>query len=276
MKIGLFDSGVGGICVLHEAMRRLRTPEYLYMADRDYAPYGLRSTAEIRERAAEITRLLTAEGAEAVVIACNTATSAAVTHLRELVPVPVIGMEPAVKPALSSVEKKEGKRVLVLATPLTIGEDKLRDLLLRLDAHHLVDLKPLPELVDYAEKGIFEGSGVTQSLRSAFADTDTSAYGAVVTGCTHFFYFLPVLRTFFPAETVFFDGGQGTVRQLAKVCALPYEDSYLPAEAAADVKRVTYYDSAGRITDHDTVESFRALHARLGGIVEDRLQRGEG
>ena len=124
--IAFFDSGLGGISVLRETVRLLPQENYLYYGDSLHAPYGVRPEAEIRALAGAAAEQLVQAGAKALVVACNTATSAAIVQLREAYPdIPVIGTEPALKPA---VEKYPGGRILVMATPMTIRQEKFQAL----------------------------------------------------------------------------------------------------------------------------------------------------
>ena len=152
-------------------------------------------------------------GAEAIVIACNTATSVAVAKLRERYDIPIIGMEPAVKRALDL--STEG-RILVTGTPITLKGDKLRLLIGELDRSHVVDLLPLPGLVKFAEKYRFEGDDVTAYIKKAFDGFRLEDYSFLVLGCTHFNYFKDTLRKVLPAHIRFVDGNDGTVRQLIR------------------------------------------------------------
>ena len=128
--IAVFDSGVGGISVLRELVKIMPAENYLYFGDSLNAPYGTKTLDEVRELTCEhARRLLFEEGAKGLVVACNTATSAAVRKLREMYPdIPIVGIEPAVKPAVMC---KEHPRVLVMATPMTIREEKFRKLMAR-------------------------------------------------------------------------------------------------------------------------------------------------
>ena len=119
MKIGFFDSGIGGLTVLHRAIEALPDEKFIFYADEDNVPYGEKSRAEILSFSDNATSFLIENGAKIIVIACNTATSAAVAHLRGKYNIPFIGMEPAVKPAIACAD---GKRVLVTATPFTIRD----------------------------------------------------------------------------------------------------------------------------------------------------------
>ncbi|HOE57616.1 MAG TPA: glutamate racemase, partial [Bacillota bacterium] len=153
MSIGVFDSGIGGLTVLKEAIRQLPHENYLYYADTRHVPYGTKPKDEVKGYIYNAAEFFAGQGVEALVIACNTATSIAINDLRERYGFPIIGMEPAVKPA---VEKADDRRVLVLATPITVKEKKLHDLVERLDSEQTVDLHALPGLVEYAEKFIFD------------------------------------------------------------------------------------------------------------------------
>lgn len=213
MKIAVFDSGIGGLSVLHQAMKRLPNEAFLYYADEDHVPYGEKTREQIVQYSEEAVKFLIDKGADAVVIACNTATSAAAAVLRSRYSLPIIGMEPAVKKAL---DLDPVHRVLVAATPVTIRGDKLKILMEHYDNHHLVDLLPLPKLVRFAEKGIFYGDEVKQYLEEQLKDFDLSEYSALVLGCTHFNLFKAQLRELLPANMSFVDGNKGTVNQLIR------------------------------------------------------------
>ena len=136
MNIGIFDSGIGGITLLHQAMVSLPSEKYIFYADVDHVPYGTKSKEAVVGFVDEVMKFMIKHNCKAVVIACNTATSVAIEIMRQKYDIPIIGIEPAVKPA---VENSEGKRVMVVATPLTVQEKKLKKLLDRVDDGHLVD-----------------------------------------------------------------------------------------------------------------------------------------
>lgn len=216
MKIGFYDSGIGGLSVLQTAMTLLPDEEFIYYADTDHVPYGEKSNAEILEFATQATDFLIEKGVKAIVIACNTATSVAAKHLRAVHTLPIIGMEPAVKPA---VEEKNHKRVLVSATPVTIREKKLHDLIERVDLHHDTDLIALGGLVTFAERNEFESPAVQTYLETVLAPFALENYSSFVLGCTHFNYFKDTLRKILPPHIRFVDGCTGTARQLKNVLA---------------------------------------------------------
>ena len=274
MKIGFYDSGIGGLSVLHEARHLLPEEEYIFYADTDHVPYGLKTPEQILEYARECVRFLVEQGVDAVVIACNTATSVAVKPLREEYSLPIVSMEPAVKPAVAHVKAEEEagasekkKRVLVMATPVTLREEKLRDLIRRYDDDHRVDLLAMPELVRFAEREQFSGEEVLSYLAGQFATVHTGNYGALVLGCTHFNYFKDLYHRFFPSETQVMDGNVGTVRQLAKRLGIPVSDQEEREIRFPDIEEMTrntsYYASGRRVEDPALLEHFLRLHNRL-------------
>ena len=264
MKIGIFDSGIGGLSVLHEAYHQLPGQEYIFYADTEHVPYGLKTKEQILGYAIEITEFLIKQGVDVIVIACNTATSVAVKKLRKRYSLPILGMEPAVKPAVEGTDKK---RIMVIATPVTIREDKLKNLLHRVDEDHRVDLLPMPRLVEFAEREEFESAQVRDYINSQFSEYDKDDYSALVLGCTHFNYFKPLYKEYFGDDTLLIDGNLGTIRHLADVSGIQLSD---------DPDRVVYFDeyhnilcdtkyyfSGREINDEKTLEHLKRLHNRL-------------
>ena len=236
MKIGIFDSGIGGLSVLHEAMRRFPGVEYLYYADCVHVPYGEKTPEEVAGFVREILQFLVCEGAQAVVIACNTATSVAVKQMREEFSIPIIGMEPAVKRALDLFPSG---RVLAAATPITVRGEKMHVLLEKFDDSHRADLLALPELVRFAERGEFSGEAVTEYLRAALSGYALDDYCAFVLGCTHFNYFKDTLRTLLPERVRLLDGVDGTLRRLAACVEMPTSGEKIPPR---------FFDSGAPVT----------------------------
>jgi glutamate racemase len=214
MRIGFFDSGIGGVTVLKEALKILPDEEYIYYADTSNVPYGTKNKNEVRKYIFNAVDFLTSKGIDALVIACNTATSIAVKDLREKYDFPIIGMEPAVKPA---IQKCGDKRVLVTATPLTIKEEKYRNLISRVDAEHIVDSLALPELVEYAERFIFEEDIIIPYLKNKLSHFNLNEYGTLVLGCTHFLFYKNYFKKIIPPEIDIVDGNRGTVRHLKNI-----------------------------------------------------------
>ncbi|MGP1534255.1 MAG: glutamate racemase [Campylobacter sp.] len=209
MKIAFFDSGIGGLSVLAEALRRFSGAEFLYFADEDHVPYGTKSRAEIARLSLDAVGFLVSRGAEGVVVACNTATSAAISELRGAFSVPVIGMEPAVKLAADSFGARP---TLLIATPLTIAGEKLARLVGRLECETWS--LPLPSLVEFAQDLEFDSPAVRAYLREELAKFELERLGSLVLGCTHFNYFKDVLREILPPHVRIIDGIDGTLNRL--------------------------------------------------------------
>ena len=225
MKIGIFDSGIGGLSVLQSALRRWPGAAYLFYADRAHVPYGQKSPETVRGYVAEIIRYLLAEGCEAIVIACNTATSAAAAEMRQLFDVPILGMEPAVK---LSLDRYPSGRVLTAATPITVHGAKMERLLEKWDGEGRTDLLELPELVTFAERGEFLSEAVTAYLREKLAPYPLADYCSFVLGCTHFNYFKDTLRSLLPENVRLLDGVDGVLRHLAECVEMPSGGAAVP------------------------------------------------
>ncbi len=253
MKIGMFDSGIGGLTILHTAIRMLPQEAYFYYADTDHVPYGTKSVEEIQTYSDAAVGFLEGLGCDAVVIACNTATSAAAAYLREKYSIPVIGIEPAVKPA---VEKGGNRRILVIATPLTTREKKLHDLVARVDNRHMVDLLALPELVAFAEHGEFDSPAVYDYLKTALREIDPAQYETLVFGCTHFNHFAKALKEIMGPDIHMIDGSIGTIRHL----------QYRMKEAGKTSEEqfsVAFYQSGRKVEDAETLAFYDTLLKHL-------------
>ena len=212
--IGVFDSGIGGLTVLKKIIEVLPNEKYIYYADKDNVPYGTKPKEEVKKYINEAAEFLISKDVKAIVIACNTATSIAVKELREKYNIPIIGIEPAAKPA---IENRGEKRVLIMATPTTIKEEKLKYLLERLRATEHVDLIAMPKLVEFAEKGDFESDKVKQYLKEELKEYNLEQYSALVLGCTHFPFFKNTLSKVFSKNTKIIDGSTGVANRLKNI-----------------------------------------------------------
>ena len=210
--IGVFDSGVGGIGTLAALVRELPRERFLYYGDTANAPYGTRTSEEVRGLVRNVVSKLEKERIKALVIACNTATGAAAAMLREEKSYPVVAMEPALKPA---EEYWRGGSILVMATPLTLRQEKFFSLMERFGAH-AVPL-PCPGLMELVERE--DGAGARRYLEELFAGRKTEQVDAVVLGCTHYVFLKPLLRELLPERVLITDGNLGTARQLRRVLA---------------------------------------------------------
>ncbi|MBN1902667.1 glutamate racemase [Candidatus Sumerlaeota bacterium] len=212
--IGIFDSGLGGLSVLVEILKVLPRERFVYYADSGFAPYGHKSREEIKERCYSITEILLKRGVKALVVACNTATSSAVEDMRRGFSIPIVGMEPALKPAY---EANLPGKILVLGTPFTINEPKYQNLLKRFISNKEIVSLPCPGLVELIEKGDINSPELKSRLKELFRGLAPEEFSCVVLGCTHFIYLKSILREIIGAPVQFFDGNFGTARQLKRV-----------------------------------------------------------
>ncbi|WP_442604455.1 glutamate racemase [Paenibacillus sp. KN14-4R] len=230
MRIAFFDSGIGGITVMSEAMKQLPKEDYIYYADTLHVPYGTKTKEEVKYYVKSAIQTIMKEEVKAIVIACNTATSIAVSDLRSEFQVPIIGLEPAVKPAVE-MNRTSGKRVLVFATPLTLSQSKYMDLVSRVDDQHIVDSLPLTDLVGYCER--LEIEGATEYLRQQLANYDLTNIGTIVLGCTHYPFYKNVIKHLVPDHIQIIDGSKGTVNKLKQELE---KNGMLSSNGNSDVK----------------------------------------
>ncbi|MDB5965838.1 MAG: murI [Polaromonas sp.] len=219
--IGVFDSGIGGLSVLHALRAELPHQDFLYVADSGHAPYGERDDAHVMERSRRIAGWLAGQDATALVVACNTATAAAVDGLRGLHPaLPVIGVEPAVKPA---VALSRTGRIGVMATRGTLNSVKFKALLARhADAARFV-LQPCDGLAEAIERSAASGDAAETMAACARHTAAMGCFGAaaggidtLVLGCTHYPFAEASLRTLLGPEVQLVSTGQAVARQAAR------------------------------------------------------------
>lgn len=209
--VAVFDSGLGGISVLRELVRQMPQENYLYFGDSLNAPYGSRPTRQIRDLTFAAAQSLFAQGAKALVIACNTATSAAVDELRAAYPERIIiGIEPALKLA---VQKHPGGRILVMATEATLREKKFALLMEHFGADCDIIKCPCPQLVEFVERGELSGPAVEASLRGYLHGCMENPPDAAVLGCTHYPFLRPLIHRILGTQTELLDGADGTARE---------------------------------------------------------------
>lgn len=208
--IGVLDSGLGGLSVLRELRKALPQERFVYFGDSANAPYGTRSTEQVRALTLAAANRLYARGLKALVIACNTATSAAVGELRAMFPDRiVVGIEPALKVAAG---RFPGGHIGVMATEVTLREEKFAALLARYRDICRVELLRVPGLVELVEAGLADSEACENLLRErigAFA----GQLDAVVLGCTHYPFAAGAIRRVLGADTALVDGGSGTARE---------------------------------------------------------------
>lgn len=226
--IGVFDSGLGGISVVRQIVQDMPHERVLYFGDSANAPYGTKTPQEARRLSFDIMERFMSQGVKAVVIACNTATSAAVNALRDHYDIPIIGMEPALKVACDRGDTAAGdgtaparhmpQHVIVAATPLTLREHKFAALMDRFKANNMISPQPCPDLVEIVESGrLCDHDLVMRTLHRYFDGYDLPSIDSVVLGCTHFVFYRNYFRELLPSTTAIIDGNRGTVRHLGMV-----------------------------------------------------------
>lgn len=209
--IAVFDSGVGGISVLRHLVAHLPGERFLYFGDSANAPYGSRTTDEVRALTLAAVKKLTSEyPLKALVIACNTATAAAVKDVRKAYPeLIVIGIEPALKVA---ADHFPGGRIGVMATEVTLREEKFDALLHRFEEDCTITKIPAPGLVQLIEAGKVEGEELETFLHSLL-DPYVGTLDALVLGCTHYPFAFKAIRNVLGPEVQLLEGGAGTARE---------------------------------------------------------------
>lgn len=253
--IGVFDSGVGGLSVLRAIRKELPNERLIYFADTGYAPYGDRSDAEIVDRSREVTGCLVELGCKAIVIACNTATAAAVSDLRSEFELPIIGIEPGIKPA---VERSRSKRVGILATRYTLGSAKYRSLVERFGASAQITVQACPGLVETLELPGDHSMRLAQLLDAYLLPMIDAQVDTLVLGCTHYSFLTEAIRTRLGPHVEILDTPGAVARELhrrlAEVGSLARESGTLPA--------VRYLTSAKDV-EHSTVVVSKLLGSEI-------------
>lgn len=260
--IGVFDSGVGGLSVLREIRRQLPGEPLLYVADSGHAPYGERSPAYIEARVDAIARFLVASGARAIVVACNTATVVAVQSLRSWCPVPVVAIEPAIKPAVGLTRSGV---VGVLATRRTLESSSVARLCEQHGQGVRILLQACPGLVERIEHGDLRGDG-TRTLLAGFLEPLLSdGADTLVLGCTHYPFLEPLIRELAGPGVALVDPAAAVARELQRRLVLRAE----VAGAAASPEPA----ASARFLTSGALEAARRVMSTLwgGDLVVDAL-----
>lgn len=212
--IGVFDSGLGGISVLKELRKHMPNEHFIFYGDSAYAPYGTRESDYIIDRCIHICDYFMSRNVKAIVIACNTATSVAAPILREKYPIPIIGMEPALKVAAYG---KEHQNIIVMATPLTLKEKKFEDLMSHFSSNNHIMKMPCPELVSIIENDELDNKDkVLNQLYTYYRDINLKEVDSIVLGCTHFVFYRKYFDEHFQHIEII-DGNLGTSKHLKHI-----------------------------------------------------------
>ncbi len=202
--IGMFDSGLGGLSVLRDVRALMPNEDILYVADSAWCPYGVRPEAEIRARSIAVARSIVEAGAKILIVACNTATSVALVPLRARLPIPVVGLVPAVKPAAR--QSKNG-RIGVLATPRTVAGERLEALIREFANDVEVHLQAAPGLADLVESGQFSGPLVDGAVATFVRPLARHGVDTIVLGCTHYPFLREPIRKAAGLDVAIIDSG---------------------------------------------------------------------
>ena len=230
--IGVFDSGVGGISVLQELLRVMPCENYIYLGDSKNAPYGTKPLEMVRQLTFENIRVLLDQGAKGLVVACNTATSAAVRLMRSMYPeLPIVGIEPALKPAAL---QKEHPRVLVMATPMTVQQEKFRQLMARYEDKAEIYPLACPGLMEFIEAGDLDSEQLHDFLQKLLGPYLDKGLDSIVLGCTHYPFARKMIRSIVGDAVTIFDGGEGTAREMRR--RLAAADLLNPSEKPGRVR----------------------------------------
>lgn len=221
MKIGFFDTGLGGATIFKQAYEKINA-EYIYLADTKNSPYGIKDIKTVKKLTEDCIKNLIDLDCKIIVLACNTATSASVATLRKKYPdIIFIGAEPAIKPALKD---SNGKKIILTATSVTLNGTKLSNLLEKLDCTEKSTLLPLDDLVEFADKSpeIMYDSAYTY-LKTKLSNYNLNEYSGIVLGCTHFPIFKDTFRKILPETIKIYDSADGITnnlkRNILKLCS---------------------------------------------------------
>ena len=213
--IGVFDSGVGGLSVLREMRRELPHEHIIYFGDQAHVPYGSKSLLEVRQLSENVTRTLLGKGAKLIVVACNTASAAALHYLRETFPdTPFVGMEPAVKPA---AEHTHTGKVGVLATPATFQGELYASVVERFAHGVTLYQDTLPGLVAQIEAGHLKDGKTREILENALKPMLAEGIDTVVLGCTHYPFVIPLIQEIVGPGVQVIDPAPAVARQVRRV-----------------------------------------------------------
>ena len=252
--IGIFDSGVGGLSVLREIRRELPHESLLYVADSGHAPYGDRPAAFIQERSVAVTRALVERGAKAVVVACNTATGAAVDVLRQTFSLPIVAIEPAVKPAAATTRSGV---VGVMATSVTLSSTNLLRLVGQYPAPGGTEMQACPGLVEQVERGDLDSPATRALIERYVRPLVGKGADTIVLGCTHYAFLEPAIREVAGAGVAVIDPAPAVARELRR--RLSSASILAPDDAVATE---TY------LTTGDAAQASRVMSLLLGRSVK--------
>ena len=265
LKVGVFDSGVGGLSVLRAIQEFMPDIDLLYFADQAHVPYGKRPLQEIRTFSEQIARFLLSQGADMIVVACNTASAAALKYLRSIFPsTPIIGMEPAVKPA---AERTHSRVVGVLATPATFQGELYQSLVHKYGAGLQIEQNTCAGLVEQIEQGNVNGMETRLILENALLPMLEKQVDTVVLGCTHYPFVLPLIQKIAGESVAVIDPAPAVARRVHSLAVTEFQ-YHKAVERTGDI----LYFTSGEPSLFEN--QIRTLLGRSGGVIQLTWQDG--
>ena len=270
--IGVFDTGVGGLSILDEALRQLPQNDYIYLADSANAPYGEKTPDWIAQRSLNLCKHLAEAGCDAIVVACNTATAEAIKDIRAAIPIPIVGVEPGIKPAaMQSVNGIVG----VLATEATLNSDKFNALLSTLPSHCQFIKQAGAGLVPLIEAGKANDGETLELLAKHLEPIQVAGSDTIVLGCTHYPFLRKAIRKLLGDKITLIDTSEAVVKQLKRqleVLALNQADS--ANDDSSEYGAVHFFSSKdeqallkmAQDLMHTDLKNHRVSTAQLGSI----------
>ena len=250
--IGVFDSGIGGITILKELITELSGENFMYFADSGNVPYGVKTADEVLKLSEKILDFFIQKKCKLVVIACNTATAAAVNELREKYTIPIIGLEPAVKPACLST--KTGK-IGVLATEGTFRGNHFKNTSEKYKDYVNIYLQVAKKLVELAELGIFSGSEVDENIELYINPLKKEGVDKIVLGCTHYAFFIDSIKKIAGKNIEIIDSAQAVSKRTKDVLIL----NKILNDNFSSVQNVEFYTSGSTEVIQNVVETYLGM-----------------
>lgn len=255
MTIGVFDSGLGGLSVLRHLKQQLKDETFFYVADSANAPYGDKTESFIQQRCLSISDFLSAHQVSAIVIACNTATAAAVEMVRQRLDIPVIAIEPALKPA--SLITKTGK-IGVLATASTLQSKQYKNLLNKFTDGMCCYEQAAHGLVEQVEAGLLDNTKTQKLLLKYLQPMLNEGVDSIVLGCTHYPFLIPAIKQIVGNDVAVIDTGAAIAEQLKTVLAEGNVQS-----SVINMQQDRYFSSANRSHAQEMVAMLLGLHVEV-------------
>lgn len=250
--IGVFDSGVGGLSIVKAIHQYLPNEDIIYLADQAFSPYGGQTEETIKKRSQYLVNLLVEKNCKTIVIACNTATAHSISSLRAMFPIPLIGIEPGIKPAV--LQSNTGV-IGVLATPQTLKSAAFQDLKGRFTESTTIELQACPRFVELVEKGGFRGEEVQSAVSDYVAPLLEKKVDQIVLGCTHYSFLSNEIRRLSQGKAAIIDTAHAVVVELERVL----EKRWLLSDS---IEKNTLYFTSG-----DPFESSKVMSQLLGRNV---------